>query len=124
MVSNLGVMSRITGHDVAVETRVVSEPAVEALQRMLWRRPLDYGLDGSEGFELPLRIEIVADDRQIVVDGHPVTFEGVRRTGSEVWSGAALVDGLWVQVDCPGDVGPIELLPCRAPDQVPMFPPP
>lgn len=124
----LEVLADVDGVKVSVDTRLQD--------RRLPHQPRDVGLgpmaldlltslllDGTD-LQLPMSINLVADDRTIVVDGQETPFAGVRIEGSPRWLGETDLADVIVRVTLFGDLPALSLVPCRDWHSLPELPPP
>jgi hypothetical protein len=84
---------------------------------------LHYVMSEGGEIELPMSIEVAADDRTISVAGQNVLFSGVRIEGSGRWAGQAEHDSVVIRVVTPADAPPFSIEPCTDWRSMAEFPP-
>ena|SRR6056297_3230438 len=94
----LEVLHDLGGVEVAVATRFGREHSREVRIRQLMFDLLWHEIAASnEPVVLPLALTLMSKARAIVVDGEPVTFDGVDLDGA-AWAGTAVVGDVTVSV--------------------------
>jgi hypothetical protein len=63
--------------------------------------------------ELPISIEVIADDRTIPVAGHDLRFSGVQLNGDMRWAGEVEHESTVIKVVTSADMPMFSIEPCR-----------
>jgi hypothetical protein len=124
--SHLGVVASIDGVEVQVDTtrpgpRVTRDARVRAMVHDL---VFHHVWDSWSDLELPLTIEVVADDRMIAVAGLGVLFSGVRVPGSGRWTGEVEHGDAVIRAVTPERAPAFAIEPCRDWSGMAELPPP
>lgn len=120
----LGVHSRINGVEVEVDTSVDRHRGADDVLGALVHRQLHEAVVAVAPVQLPVRIELDADDRAIVIDGESHTFRGVVSNVTSLWLGYHQFDHRLIEVATPARVDGLELVACPDPAALTEFPPP
>ena len=113
--SHVGIVASIDDVEVRVDTsRSGPRSPRDARVRMMVHDLLFHRLwEGCSELELPLSIEVVADDRVIAVAGHDLLFAGARVAGSGRWAGEAEHGDLVIRAVTPEHAPAFSIEPCR-----------
>lgn len=123
--SRLGVVACVDDVEVQVDTsrpgpRLPPDVRVRMMVHDLLFRHI---LGGDTDFELPMSIEVVADDRVIAVAGQDLLFTGARVAGSGRWAGEVERGDLVIRAVTPEVAPAFSIEPCRDWRSMAEFPP-
>jgi hypothetical protein len=123
--ASLELLALIDGTEVSVETRTPNPRTTRDLStRLMVGEQLWHAILGEDSqVNLPMSIDVVADDRTIPVAGHDIQFSGVRVAGSRRWSGTVEHAGVVIKVVTPVDAPVFSIQPCRNWALMPEMPP-
>ena len=122
--SHLAVLASVDGVEVEVDT-TLSSPRTNrySRNRLMLDLLFNYILGECAEVELPMSIEVVADDRMISVAGHDQLFSGMRTAPSGRWAGEVEHDDVVIRAVTPTHAPAFSIEPCRDWRSMAEFPP-
>ena len=122
--SHLAVLASVDGVEVEVDTTLSSPRSNrDSRNRLMLDLLFDYILGECTDLELPMSIEVVADDRMLSVAGQDLRFSGMRIATAGRWAGEVEHDGLVIRAVTLTPAPAFSIEPCRDWRSMAEFPP-
>jgi hypothetical protein len=123
--THLAILASIDGVEVEVATRASDRRSTDDQRMRLLTNDLllHHVWDERSALELPMTIEVIADDRAIPVAGQDRLLSGVRIAGSGRWAGEVSHDSVVIRAVTSTYASAFSIEPCRDWTSMAEFPP-